>query len=293
MPFDGIEFDEDLRWIDVMNDLSFLTMDLKVHGRADLAFAVLDTYLQQTGDYEGVRLLRLYEVYRALVRALVLSLSPQAEVKTDLAPRLEDYLHFATQSTQATLQRPCLVLMHGLSGSGKSTVARALATTLPGIRARSDVERKRLLGRGAIASPEANRKNLYSKEATALTMQRLRVCAELALKSGWSFIADATFLRYADREGFHELARQNDAICAIVHCETDEASLRERLCARAESRQDASDATIQVLELQMRTAESLTDEERCRTHVVSTNGQLTPSVLASLNCAIRSQAVPA
>jgi aminoglycoside phosphotransferase family enzyme len=78
LPFDCIEFDPALRWIDVMSDVAFLTMDLKAHGRADLAFRFLDRYLQHTGDYEGLPVLRFHEVHRALVRALVTGLSPTA-----------------------------------------------------------------------------------------------------------------------------------------------------------------------------------------------------------------------
>lgn len=70
MLFDGLEFDEGLRKVDVMSDLAFLTMDLKVHGRSDLAFALLNAYLDHTGDHVGVCLL-LAEVYRAPVRLLL------------------------------------------------------------------------------------------------------------------------------------------------------------------------------------------------------------------------------
>ena len=70
-PFDCLEFDPKLRWIDVMNDIAFLVMDLTARGRADLAFTFLDAYLERTGDYEGLRHLGFYAVYRALVRAMV------------------------------------------------------------------------------------------------------------------------------------------------------------------------------------------------------------------------------
>ena len=71
IPFDGLEFDPKLRWIDVMNDVAFLVMDLMAHERQDLACAFLNAYLERTGDYDGVRHLAFYSVYRSLVRAMV------------------------------------------------------------------------------------------------------------------------------------------------------------------------------------------------------------------------------
>ena len=79
VPFDCIEFNPDLRWIDVMSDIAFLVMDLASHGRTDLAFALLNRYLEVTGDYDGVRVLPFYAVYRALVRAKVDALEQRAE----------------------------------------------------------------------------------------------------------------------------------------------------------------------------------------------------------------------
>ena len=81
VPFDCLEFDPKLRWIDVMNDVAFLLMDLKAHDRKDLEFAFLNAYLEHTGDYDGVRHLAFYAVYRALVRAMVDSLGAESDPK--------------------------------------------------------------------------------------------------------------------------------------------------------------------------------------------------------------------
>src|ERR1700730_9041632 len=90
VPFDCLEFDPKLRWIDVMNDTAFMVMDLVAHGRRDLAFAFLNSYLERTGDYNGVRLLPFYAVYRALVRAMVDSLGagPYFEHREEFRRRL-------------------------------------------------------------------------------------------------------------------------------------------------------------------------------------------------------------
>ena len=90
IPFDGLEFDPKLRWIDVMNDVAFLVMDLMAHKRQDLALAFLNAYLERTGDYEGVRHLAFYSVYRSLVRAMVDAMGAERDLKhrEDLLRRL-------------------------------------------------------------------------------------------------------------------------------------------------------------------------------------------------------------
>ena len=120
LAFDCIEFDPELRWIDVINDLAFLTMDLRAHGRADLAARALDAWLQRSGDLAGLSVLRFYEVCRALVRALVASLrSPHSG---------PDYLACALALTAQT-PAPRLLITHGLSGCGKSNVLLWLSST--------------------------------------------------------------------------------------------------------------------------------------------------------------------
>src|SRR5690606_914562 len=121
--FDGIEFNPHLRWIDVVNEIAFMVMDLAAHGRRDLASLFLNEYLERTGDYDGVALLRFYVVYRALVRAKTECL--RALGAAGDSPRLpapsERYLTLATACSKRS--RTALVVLHGLSGCGKTTVA--------------------------------------------------------------------------------------------------------------------------------------------------------------------------
>jgi uncharacterized protein len=116
--FDCIEFNPELRWIDVMNGVAVLTMDLIQHQRTDLAYRLLDRYLQITGDYRGVYLLRYYMIYRAMVRAKVAGMrAVQAGVNIEsqrlLHKKCSDHVTLAKQL--ATSAHPMLVILHGLS----------------------------------------------------------------------------------------------------------------------------------------------------------------------------------
>ena len=147
VPFDALEFNPALRWIDVMNEVAFLVMDLDTHGRQDLAFRFLNRYLDASGDHDGLRVLPFYLGYRALVRAKVRAMSPPG-LAGGARPAVDNLLTYAGDPQSG--RKPVLVLMSGLSGSGKSWLAAQLAESLPAIHVRSDVERKRLFALGAL-----------------------------------------------------------------------------------------------------------------------------------------------
>src|SRR5690606_2008790 len=138
--------------------------------------------------------------YRALVRAKVNAIRA-AQTGGD---GYERYLELA--ATLTADRRPLLVLTHGLSGSGKTHVSTELVRRLPALRARSDLERKRLAGlaeRAASGSPVGG--GLYDATGTARTYARLEAIAQEGLAAGFDWIADATFLRAADRERVRRL----------------------------------------------------------------------------------------
>jgi len=267
--FDCIEFDPALRQIDVLSDIAFLTMDLKANGRPDLAFAFLDAYLQCSGDYPGVRVLRFYEAYRALVRALVDCLRPNVD-EPAARSREPDYLACAESIVAGAGSGPRLLITHGLSGSGKSTVARQLLQAAGTIRLRSDVERKRLFGFAALERSTGDAQ-IYGPDATQRTFERLADCAQAALRAGYPVIIDAAFLRRAERDAFRALAAGLGVPFAILHCSASEAHLRERVTARGASGDDPSEADLDVLERQIRFAEPMSDEERALAIEVATD----------------------
>ncbi|HXZ94053.1 MAG TPA: AAA family ATPase [Burkholderiales bacterium] len=264
-PFDGIEFNEAFRWIDVMSDVAFMVMDLTDRRLPRLAYRFLNAYLENVGDYAGLSVLRYYLVYRALVRAKVACIRVhQQGVSADELRRGErehlEYLRLAR--SLATGSRRALVLMHGLSGSGKTTVAQHLVEALGGVRVRSDVERKRLVGLEAQArSGSALGAGLYAGDLTARTYARLAELARAIVDAGYPAVVDATFLSRAQREAFAALARELGVPCAIADCEAPEALLRERVALRERAARDASEAGLAVLEHQLASREPLTDDE--------------------------------
>jgi uncharacterized protein len=268
--FDCIEFDPSLRWIDVMSDLAFLTMDLKAQGRPDLAFRFLDAYLQHSGDYAGVPVLRFYEVYRALVRALVGRLRARTGAQ-GLPPGEPDYLACAAGLVRTAHGAPRLMITHGLSGSGKSTLASVLLAAAGAIRIRSDVERKRLFGLGVHQRSADRQAEIYSQEATRRTFARLAACARTALQAGYPVIVDAAFLRREERLVFRALAAELRVPFSILECRAPEALLRHRVTARESLGNDASEATLAVLERQLATHEPLVQDERAFALEVATD----------------------
>ncbi|HKT31647.1 MAG TPA: AAA family ATPase [Gammaproteobacteria bacterium] len=279
LAFDRIEFDPALRWLDVLNDAAFLVMDLLARGRRDLAWRFLNGYLQHTGDYRGLPLLRYYLVYRALVRAKVILLKArQAGLALDLVPaEAERYLELASALIAPT--RPRLVLMHGLSGSGKTWLSERLMTRLPAIRIRSDIERKRLHGLKPLArSGSAPGAHLYDVDTTAETYHELLALAEIALAAGYHVIVDAVFLERRQRRLFRELAARHGWPWLIIECRAPEILLRERLEARGALANDASEAGLAVLDYQLRSLETL--DRREREHVIVVDNRTAPDFAA-------------
>jgi hypothetical protein len=272
LPFDCLDFSPDLRSIDAMNDLAFLVMDLVAHARPDLSFALLNRYLEITGDYDGLRPLRFYAVYRALVRAMVDALlcenSPAG--RADLQRRM--LLRIATAARFAKPSAPTLYLMHGPSGSGKSWLSERLAAPLQAIRIRSDTERKRLFGIAAADRAAAGiEAGIYDGAATRRTYARLLECAGASLESGFNTIVDAAFLRIGERRLFEDYADHHRMSLLVLSCEADPSILAPRIVARQAAGKDHSDAGTGVLAWQLKSADPLTPGEKARTLVLRTD----------------------
>lgn len=266
VPFDAIEFDPGLRWIDVISDTAFATMDLQARGRSDLAYRLLDVYLQCSGDYDGLASLRYYEVYRAAVRALV-----NAQRKQGADASRSDYIGCALRLAQGSIGGARLLITCGVSGSGKSTVAAKLVAAAGAIRLRSDVERKRLFGLQPLERTAPAGADLYASEATRRTYERLMDCAGTALRHGYSVIVDAAFLRHAERRAFQALAQELRVPFAILHCHAEPETMRQRLAARNAAGRDASDADEAVLLRQLDYQEPIGSDERHLTFDVATD----------------------
>jgi aminoglycoside phosphotransferase family enzyme/predicted kinase len=248
--FDCIEFSDDLQMIDCMNDIAFPMMDLVAHQRVDLAHRLLTLYLEASGDYAGLHVLRFFIIYRALVRAKVnLILNKSSSKSGSVAAYLQTAL--ATIPTK----QPELTITFGLSGSGKSTAAINLVETTGAIRVRSDVERTRLLSDVPAAEKytAANSKRVY---------QHLLQLAELITGSGFRVVVDATFLQKPQRDQFRLLAERLQLPFSILACASDLDTMKSRVRQRTG---DASEADEDLIDVQLENMDPLSEDEKLLT----------------------------
>ncbi|QDT42631.1 Zeta toxin [Gimesia alba] len=278
--FDCLEFNAALRWVDVMSEVAFLVMDLEDRGHADYAMRFLNRYLELTGDYAGVPLLRFYLSYRAMVRAKVaalrlsqhhLSEAEEAEIREEFW----SYLELAKKYVMPT--EPVLMLTHGVSGSGKSYGSGLLLEGMNAIRVRSDTERKRLQTELQLADAE-----LYSRETTDKTYQRLSDLAQAILEAGWNVIVDATTLKAWQRSLFRKLAESMNVPFLLLYFSADRKVLESRIAAREAAGGDPSDATTEVLAHQLAEVEPLTAAEQSEAVAIPAEQEWTTELLVQL-----------
>ncbi len=252
IPFDCIEFDPALRWIDVINEIAFTVMDLIYHERRDLAFRFLNAYLERTGDYPGLKALPFYIAARAIVRAMV------EAIRSGRTPSCESHLALAWKWLNPA--RPFLIITHGLPGSGKTTFSQAALEKYGAIRIRSDVERKRMAGLSPLQeSGSGIDSGLYAPGISKAVYARLLFLAQALLDAGFPVIVDAAFLEKEARDPFCDLARQLEIPFAVASMQAEESALVERIRTR---RRDASEADLAVLKAKEAAFEPLHVDER-------------------------------
>ena len=249
--FDAIEFNDAIACIDVFYDLAFLLMDLDHRDLRAFANLVLNRYLQQTGDIAALALLPLFLSTRAAVRAKVAaSLEAVAEEEpVKLSRRAEAAAYFRRARAYLQPAAPRLVVVGGLSGTGKTTLARALAPAVgraPGaLHLRSDVLRKRLAGTAELERLPAS---AYTPEASDRVYAALRAQAAEALAAGQSVILDAVFAKPEERAEAEGIAKAAGAGFTGLWLEAAPEVMAARVTKR---RGDASDADAAVVERQI------------------------------------------
>ncbi|MGL6345147.1 MAG: AAA family ATPase, partial [Waterburya sp.] len=266
--FDRIEFNESFRFVDTFYDIAFTVMDLDARSKPDLANAFLNSYLEHTGDWTGLLLLPFYLSRQAYVRAKVNSfLLDDPEVSIDIKKQTKktasDYYRQAYQYTQT--KSGSLILMSGLSGSGKSTVAQYLARKQGAIHLRSDAVRKHLAG---IPIDEPGQNDLYSTEMTQQTYTRLLELGLLLATEGFTVILDAKYDRLVQRQTAISQANTQHIPIKIIQCNAPVSVLRDRLNKR---RGDISDATADLITSQQANAEAITAAEQAYVTTVDTS----------------------
>lgn len=269
VPFDAIEFNDALRWVDVASDLAFPWMDLQRMDQPGLGHVLLSEWVDASGDVTAPTVLPFFAVYLALVRAKVAAIRhaqlPALDADGHTACTAEVRQYLALAQRLAWHEPPRLVITHGLSGSGKSHAARRWLLGHGGSRAlclRSDVERKRLHGLAPLqTSDPAQRHDFYGPQASAQTYASLRERAAALLRAGWTVVVDAAFLRRHERDAFAELAHALGCPYGILAPQAPLEVLRQRLAERQARGGDPSEATPEVLARQQQWIEPLAPDE--------------------------------
>ena len=270
--YDCIEFAPALRWIDPINDVAFLIMDLHNHQHYIFAQRFLNVYLEKTGDYTATPLLRFYLVYRAMVRAKVDAISAaqmvmNSEEQYEANQSCYGYLELANSYLQT--KKSMLIITCGMSASGKSTLTKQLVEKIGAIRLRSDVERKRLfnLATETNSSSAKFRAGIYSSSATQHTYQYLAEMAKLVLNAHFPVIIDATCLKFEQRDLLRQVAVELEVPFVILHFTAQPNTLRQRIKSREKT---VSDADITILEHQLAEFQPLHEDELAEVITVDT-----------------------
>jgi aminoglycoside phosphotransferase family enzyme/predicted kinase len=251
--FDAIEFDDSLATIDLLYDLAFLLMDLGKRGLTAHANAVLNAYLDyegSTANLIGLVALPLFLAMRAAIRAKVelLRANTHAAEKAE-ATRKQARNYFDLARSFLTPTPPRLIGIGGLSGSGKSTISRAIAPYIgafPGaVHIRSDVERKRLFG---VAPTERLPESAYAPEVSDEVYAMCRKRALMALVGGQAVIVDAVHAKQDEREALAALAGEMGVPFTGLWLEAPPEVMRQRIARRTS---DTSDATPAVMDAQL------------------------------------------
>jgi len=249
--FDCIEFNERFRFSDVISDIAFLLMDLEFYSRGDLARTLEASYFNATGDEEGKKLLDFYKCYRAFVRGKVEGLKLyEAEEPEDEKLKAEAdarrYFHLSRMYAEGGY-RPTLILVRGLSCSGKSSLARELSA-MTGMKVlSSDAIRKELHG----ITPdkrviEPYGKGIYSDEATVKTYSTMAERAKKHLSSGRSVIMDATFSLSDQIDAAKTAAHMAGSAFYALECTVDDETAAKRFALRDSNSERISDATMEI-----------------------------------------------
>ncbi len=251
--YDCIEFNDRFRYGDVASEVAFLAMDLDHYGRADLSLRFVDGYVHLTGDRELLDVLRFYKCYRAYVRGKVESfkLDDKYLPKLDRDDALKVASHYFDLASFYSRSRPSLLITAGVTGTGKTTAALAIARRTGFAVISSDIIRKELAG-----IPLTERRHdildtgLYSAEFTRRTYDTMLGQARDMLARKQSVILDATFARRADRNQARMTAADAGADFLVLDFRGSRETIARRLKARSRGL-SVSDGRIEILDPQM------------------------------------------
>lgn len=281
--FDRLEFNEDLRWTDVIADLAFIVMDLTEKKQLGFANQLVNTYFHYTEDYQGLTLLPYYLAYRAVVRAKIALFRLKQEklackTKKEIQSNYYNFINLAESYTKPP--NPLLIITHGVTGSGKTTIAKQCVKYCGAIQINSDIVRKKLFNipLHGHSNSELN-SGIYTDKATKATYKKLADLAEVIIKAGFTVIVDATFLRHAQRTSFYTLAKKLNVPFYILHCQGNTTQIQQRIKNRMNSLDSVSEADLSVLLEHKKNNEPLTDLEKKHTLIIEDEQVLSHNIL--------------
>lgn len=280
---DGIEFSPALRKTDVVADIAFLLMELSFAGRRDLSRHFADIYLAESIDKTGIEVLPLFTVYRSAVRGKVAAILanetdiPQPDRDKAIARSRAHWLWCLSEMEQPD-RRPALLLVSGLPGTGKSTLARMLTDHAHFEVLRSDVIRKEIFPKGDLTP-------LYSADRTQRVYDECWMRARQRIRAGGRVIVDATFHSEANRQRFLQLAIDEGIHAVWLECTASADMVKQRLDSR---HGDASDADWSVYEIVRKQWEPASDFTK-RFHETISTGEDADTILKAAYDRLRSQ----
>ncbi len=274
--FDCIEFNRRFRYTDVAADLAFLAMDLDFHDRPDFSRMLIEIYVEYSQDWELLKMIRFYKCYRAYVRGKVESFQSEDPAQPDAARQkhLSQAQHYFALADAYAEARPYVVITSGLTGTGKSRLAEALARDLDLALFQSDRIRKEISG----MPPEEHRieafgKGIYSKEASRRTYQTLLSKAEETLKQGRPVILDATYLKQGERNAARELSDKHRVPFFVLEVTCPEEEVQRRLANRVRETGAISDGRWEIYLSQRDIREAIIGIATERHFVIDTSGK--------------------
>jgi len=283
--YDCIEFNHRFRYSDIASDLAFLSMDLDFHGYPELSRLLMEEYVRLSGDRDFPRLLNFYKSYRAYVRAKIHSFTAddpelRTKEKKEEGRLAKKYYHLALSYIQST--RPLLLVVFGLMGSGKTTLAEELARQTGWPLFSTDEIRKTLVG----LSPTTRKwvpfgKGLYSEMISRKTYRLMRIEALKLLEHGQSVILDGSYKRQAERLLLLGLARKTKVRIHFLECRAPLKIIRRRLDQRRLEPETVSDGRWEIFKHQRRDFDPVEDPIKALCLSVKTNEPL-PGLISKL-----------
>jgi aminoglycoside phosphotransferase family enzyme/predicted kinase len=284
--YDCIEFNHRFRYSDIACDLAFLAMDLDFHGRPDLSELLIRDFVRLSGDQDLIPLLTFYKSYRAYVRAKIHSFtseSPELSVKEkkEESRLAKKYYHLAFHYIQSIQKdhSPRLVVVLGLMGTGKTSLAKELSKRTGWPLFSSDETRKILVGISPTSRKwESFGKGIYSETISRKTYRKMRTEAEKRLTLGQSVILDGSYKRQAERLVLMDLAKRTGSRIRFLECRAPVKIIQRRLDQRAWDAQTVSDGRWELFKQQRRDFDPIVDPIKSHYLQVRTDGPVEKEV---------------